>query len=248
MGDFALFKGSAGGSGRAGSGHSPPADVRASELFRKLADTVPPHEILPFPRKDEDGQPVGHYWLRVLPQREIDDAAVEAERYVRKRMRDGGDADLDGVKPNQEAWREVFGSALMVELVFRACRDKDNAALPLFPSPDDIRRELSQSEIVFLSESYEALQRRFGPTFATLTEDEVEEWIAALTRGGAVELGPLGLLSRGGLEQLIGGLVFEVQTLRTGTSSSGPQSSDSRSDTESTSRQRSGFIPDDDQG
>jgi len=234
------------GAGRVSHGPPPESEVSRSTLFRKLSDKIPPHQILPFPRRDDDGNPIGEYWLRVLPQKEIDDAAVEAERYVRKRMADGV-GDLDGIKPNQEAWREVFGSALMVELIFRACRDKDDASIPLFPSPDDIRRELTNSEIVFISEAYESLQRKFGPTFAVLTESEVEEWIAAMTRGGEVDLGPLGLLSRGGLEQLIGGLVSLLPRSAIGTSSRGPQWSDSASDTATISLQSSGFIPDTEQ-
>lgn len=232
MGQFSDMK-----KGARGNGPPPDAEVSRSELFRRIADKAPPFQILPFPRKDDDGEPIGHYRLQVLRQRDIDQAAAEAERYVRKAMQDGSD------KPNQEAWREVFDSALMVELVFRACRDKDDASRPLFPSPQDIRAELTQSEIVHLTNSYQLLQHLFGPSFARLTEDEVEEWLAALTRGGELDLGPLGCLSPGGLAQLIDGLVSLLLKSRTATFSVGRQSSDSASDTATTSLP-SNWVPD----
>lgn len=228
MGSFDTFK-------KRGNGPPPESEVSRSELFRRLSDRVPPHQILPFPRKDDDGLPVGEYRLQVLKQREIDDAAVEAERYVRKRMAERGKDGDDSVKPNQEAWREVFDSALMVELVYRAAREKEDASRPLFPSPQDIRGELTQSEIVHITNSYQLLQHLYGPSFAVMTDDETNEWIAALTRGGELDLGPLGCLSPGGLAQLIGGLVSLVWTSPTATSSAGPQSSTSASDTATTS-------------
>lgn len=215
--------------GARGNGPPPVSEVSRSELFRRISDKSPPFEILPFPRKDDDGEPIGHYRLQVLRQRDIDQAAAEAERYVRKAMQDGSD------RPNQEAWREVYDSALMVELTFRACRDKEDASQPLFPSPQDIRSELTQSEIVHLTNSYQQLQHRFGPSFAILTEEETDEWLDALYHGGELDLGPLGCLSPGQLVQLIAGLASRLRKSPTDTSFAGRQSSSSGGDTATTS-------------
>lgn len=233
MGDFSSFR----KQGARGNGPPSESDVPRSELYRKIADRSPPFVLLPFPRLDDDGQPIGEFRLQVLRQSEIDDAAVEAERYVRKRMNERGSDGDENVKPNQEAWREIFQDAMAVELVYRSTRDATDASKPLFSSPADIRHELTRSEIVHIVNAYDQLQTRFGPSFRLLTEDEVEEWITALMRGAEIDLGPLGCLAPGQLVMLIGSLASLCRSYQTDISSAGSPSSDSASATATTNPQ-----------
>ncbi|MFA4900926.1 MAG: hypothetical protein WC563_15515 [Brevundimonas sp.] len=221
--------------------NGPPAEteVPAGQLFRKLTDTVRAHEILPFPRNNDDGQPCGEYWLQVLVQTEVDDAQIDAEKYVRRRAKErakalGESPDEAAEKPNQEAWRDIFQSALMVELIFHAARCKEDASKPLFRCPDDIRDTCTPNEITSITNSYDQVQRRYGPLFKTLSAEDTKAWIERLVKGGEEALGPFGLLSPGEMAQLIHSLAYHWPCSPTGKFLVGWQSDDG---TETTSSQ-----------
>lgn len=197
------------------------AEVPAGELFRKLTDTIRAHEILPFPRNNDDGQPCGEYWLQVLTQAEVDDAQIDAEKYVRRRAKErakalGESSEEAAEKPNQEAWRDIFQSALMVELIYHAARYKEDASKPLFRCPDDIRNTCTPNEITSITNSYDQVQRKFGPLFRMLSKEDVEAWLERLTKGGEEALGPFGLLSPGELAQLLHSLAHHWPRSQTG--------------------------------
>lgn len=214
-----------------GPGKGPPANVPPTELFRKLMDSRRPHEVMPWIRNDEDGKPLGEFAMIVLTQEEQDNCVANAENYVTRKF-DQRYKGTDG-KPNQEAWREMFETACAVELVYCACKDKDDLSKPLFLSPDDIRQYLTVDEIAMLVNSYEVLQRKFGPMWRELTDEEIDCWIDTLAKGAACY--PLGGLSAGQLAQLTVSLARRLQRLLTDNSSLGSQSDDAPNDSESNS-------------
>lgn len=214
--------------------NGPPEDARPSELFSKMSDRARPHVILDWIRNDDDGKPLGRFWMQVLTQSEIDRAQLDAELYIRRQLKSRakafGEDESKVASMNQEAWRDMYQSALMVELLYHACCDVDDASKPLFRSPDDIREGLQSSEISHLANSYDALQHRYGPLWRELTSEEVDAWIAILDKGAEDSLGPLCLLSHGQLVQLIVSLASHLSNSQMGNSSAGLQSTDTASE------------------
>lgn len=189
-------------------------------LFVAITESARPHERLPYVRFDDEGKPLGHFVCQVLSQREIDCCRGDAEKYTRRTLEQANDGDKDAAKAvNQEAWRGVYNSALMVELLYQACRDEDDVRRHLFPDPDSIRTQLTGDEIAQLYDGYETLQFRRGPLFRTLTDEELEWWIDALKEGA--DQVPFGHLSHGQCVQLIVSLAARLSTSTTGKSSPG---------------------------
>jgi len=203
------------------SENSPPTNVQPSALVARLQQMPRPGERgLPFPRLDDDGEPIGKFDVWVLVQEEIDTARADAEAYTTALMK----REKDTNEPNQKAWEENYQSAVLVEVLFRALRDNDNASMPLFRSPEEVRHELSDDEIVHLFEAYSAFQQTHGPLFRVLTADELEEWIEVLSRGA--DHYPFELCSRGQLVALVISFASLMRPLPTGELSSGTASTD----------------------
>lgn len=218
-----------GASKQRGNGPPPASEVARSTLVARLLDRPRPHRKgLPFPRVDDDGQPLGRFAVWVLTQEEVDLCRADAEKYASALCKH---ADKDDA-PNQEAWRAIYMSALPVEVLARVLRDNDDLSVPLFRSPEEVR-QLSDDEVVHLFEAYTALQQTTSPLMRTLTEDEVEQWIEALAEG-ANEY-PLELCSRGQLVVLVLSLVSLMRSSPTGSGSSGSGSTDGQDGTPSSS-------------
>jgi len=199
---------------------SPPrGDIAPSALVARLQEMPRPNERgLPFPRKDDDGNPVGTFAMWVLTQEEVDLCRADAERYATMLMKRKDE------QVNQVAWDENFKSALLVEVLFRALREDGDLSKPLFRTPEEIRHLLSDEECVHLYEAYTAMQMRVGPLFRLLSAEELEEWIVLLAEGA--DHYPFELCSRGQLVALVLSFVSQMQALRTGKSSSGLASTD----------------------
>jgi hypothetical protein len=202
----------------------PPQDVEPAALLRKLMDSRPPNEVIDYPRKDDDGAPVGQLALRILTPDEIENATANAEAHVRRKLQSASKDRHDAAKQvNQQAWQELFESARAIELLYVACRVHDDLSKTLFNTPKDIRDFATLDEIATLLNQYEALQFRFGPQWRLLTEDECEDWIKTL-EAGIDTVSPLGLLSLGQCHLLIKSLVSRYGSLVTDKSSDGSPS------------------------
>jgi hypothetical protein len=211
-------------------GRGPPADVAPGELLRKLIATEPPSEVCDFPRAGADGAPVLQYRMRVLTQYEVDGACANAEQYARRLLKDKsgmGHAEIREMRA--EAWEEIYNNARLVELLYAACRDKEDASIRLFATPDDLRRLLTADELASLFNTYVTVQYRYGPLWRTLTDEEVEAWLARLESG--VGAYPLSQLEPGQLVQLVTSLAEHLRSSRTDSGSPGSPSADGSSDT-----------------
>ena len=201
--------------------NSPPADVAPSALLARLQDTPRPNERnLPFPRKDDDGNPIGTFAFWALMQEEIDLCRADAGAYADSLVK----RDKDNNAPNQRPWSENYESAVLVEVLFRTLRDNEDLNKPLFRSPDEIRHFLADDEIVHLYEAYSAMQQRRGPLFRVLTEDELEEWIDVLAKGA--DQYPFELCSRGQLVALVVSFASQMREWQIGKFSSGSDTTD----------------------
>ncbi len=218
-----------------GSGMSA-SEPEPSELLRRLMDSRRPSQVLPFPRINDDGQPVCSYTMRILTQAELDEARANAERYTRGKLKETQkltDEQVNAVR--REAWSEIYEDAKCIELLYLACRQPDDVSRPLFVAPRQIRELLTHDEAAALFSAYEAAQYRFGPQWRTMSEAECDQLIGKLVEGASSY--PLLHLGPGALAQLVVSLAFQNAALKTATGSSGSPSSNTA--TEPSSSQNS---------
>lgn len=164
---------------------NPPADIPASELWLKLSSRDRPSKLVDFPRMDENGTPVGRLRIRVLTQEEQMSCSVAAEKTVKDHMKDSTKDDL--------GYERLFSDAYCVEILFRACRDENDVNRALFPGTRQLRSALSTEECAMLFQHYQTVSLELGPMAVSMSEDELEAWVAKLAEGGSAF--PFDLLS-----------------------------------------------------
>lgn len=210
-------------------GGPPPKKEQPGVLLQRLMSSTTYSEVLPFPRKDEHGEPLFEYRMRVLKQSEIDVCAASAEQHARRIFRGEKDAvGEDIARVRSEAWVEVYQNAKLVELLYHACREVEDAKRPLFTTPTQMRELLTADELAALFIAYELVQAKAAPLWEALTDDEVDKWIEVLVKGA--DMRPLVRLAPSALAQLAISLAFRLQNLRTDTGSPGSQFSDGASE------------------
>jgi hypothetical protein len=165
----------------------PPADVSASELFRKLQERPRPSEVVPSPCKDGEGKPIGEFRIQVLTQEQHDEARERAFDYLTRKR---------GIKRedlSSELLRQEQADAAAKEILALACLTVD--PLPntspvryarVFADGQSIARTLTADEIGVLFAAYEMVQRRFGPYEGSIESDEeLSAWIKRLGEGAS---------------------------------------------------------------
>lgn len=194
----------------------PPADIPASELWLKLAQKERPSKVVDFPRKGEDGNPIGQLRIRILTQEEQMASASAAEKLVREHLKEAKKDDL--------GYERLFSDAYCVEVLFRACRDVDNEQRSMFPSPKHIRQALTTEECAMLFQHYLTVSVELGPIVVNMTDAEYESWIDRLVEGGSAF--PFDLLSSDLQRILILYTASQLRSLQTGKSFAGLQQED----------------------
>lgn len=206
---------------KAGSG-SPPADVPASELYRKLSDVVRPSETVDFPRKGADGEPIGQVRMVVLKERELIAAAVEAERFTQRMLRTD-----EKLADGSQGYLDVYRHESAVQILHRACKrvEDDKANLPVFPTAADIRDALTPDEIGVMLEEYYLVQAKYGPIVGRMGPKELDAWIEKIGQGGAAY--PLAFLSSEAKDALIVHICARLRTYLTDSTFAGLQQDES---------------------
>lgn len=143
----------------------PPKDVEPSELFRKLLEAPRPSDVIDFPRKDENGNPIDRIRIAVLSHEEHDKARENAFRYFR-------DKNYSPEDMKNMSMREVVSDRIAKELLVLACfTAKEQLKNPdtnqpiygkIFHSAEDIGKLRSQ-EVEVLFNAYMLVQEKFGP-------------------------------------------------------------------------------------
>ena len=172
-------------------------EMKPSELWAEIIALPRPSRVIEFPRKKPDGTPVGEFSMQVLKQEEQMLCAAAAERFTRKLLKDDAPKNGDLAR----GYNDIYSNAAAVEILFRACRTKDDLIKPLFPSPDVLRQNLTNDELGVLMSIYYTVQTELGPIVAYLSEEEIEAWIARLVEGGSSY--PLDSLSSEAQKQLL---------------------------------------------
>ena len=163
----------------------PPADISPTDLWLKLSARERPSKVVDFPRKGEDGNPVGQLRIRVLTQEEQMVCASAAEKIAREHLKDS--------KKDELGYERLYSDAFCVEVLFRACRDVADIGRALFPSPKHLRGALTTEECSMLFQHYLTVSVELGPTALTMSDEEFEAWVSRLAEGGSAF--PFDLLS-----------------------------------------------------
>lgn len=160
----------------------PPKDVEASELFQKLLEPEP-SEVIDFPRKDGQGNPVGKVRIRALGMEHHDQARIRAFRFFKDKGYSGD--DLQNI-----SMREVVGDQIAKELIAMACLTAasqgtdGNTGEPIygriFHSAAQVDK-LRPDELTVLFNAYKLVQDKYGPLEHNT---DIERWVKRLMEGG----------------------------------------------------------------
>jgi hypothetical protein len=164
----------------------PDPSVEPSSLFTKLLEMPRPSEVIDFPRKDAQGNPIGQVRVQILTSIEHDRAREAGTSTLKKR----GHANEDLTSP---AIREVLSDAIAKELIAMACLtdtqqglDPDGKPLygRIFRNAKDVD-QLGADEILILFNAYMLVQHKYGPFERNLSKEDIDAWIARLQEGAA---------------------------------------------------------------
>lgn len=194
----------------------PPADVQASDLWTRLSQCERPTKEVDFPRKTEDGTVIGKVLVRVLTEAELMSSRAAAEDYARKMLK-----DIGGMRQGERSigYDMIYQQALFVEVLWRACRDKEHHQMHACPSSKAMREWLTADEIAVLMDAYTAWQLESGPIISHMTVAEMDAWIEKL--GEAESAVPLALLSSEAKNDLLLRSALRLRSSSTGSTSAG---------------------------
>jgi hypothetical protein len=189
----------------------PPKDVKPSALFLKLSESPRPSEVVPFPRRDEKGEPIGHIRIQVLRMEDHEMAQIRAYNAVKPKFADAKDMDAAAVK-------EIIGDAAAKELLAMACLEPEPVGTfdpPIYPrifrNGDDVKK-LAADEVTVLFNHYITIQHKYGPFERTIESDaDLNDWIKRLGEGARAF--PLAQLTLPQLVELCGLLARRAYTL-----------------------------------
>jgi len=164
---------------------NPPEEKQeeASDLWLALTQLPRPGKPIPFPRCTPGTDiPVGEVFMWPLRQEEQQFASVEADRHVKKILKDPQRKDEANL-----GYHSLFTNELAVQVLWRACRDinSERGKRAAFPSPGMLRRELTTDETGVLFANYITVQQELGPIMAYLSSEEQEALIIKIHEAGS---------------------------------------------------------------
>jgi hypothetical protein len=205
--------------------HPPPQGVAPSALWSMLAAMPRPHRVVDFPRKMPDtDEAIGQVAIWPLTSEEKMISATAAEKFAKEKLRIEAKASEENL-----GYQAVFESASVCEVLWRACRRPEDLKLPAFPSPAELRKNLTDDELAVLFRSYILVKFEVGPIVAEMTSADEDAWIATLAKAG--DALPLSFLSQEAHERLTLSLACRLASSTTGTASAGSPPDDGTSGT-----------------
>ncbi len=192
------------------AGGPPPTDIEPKALWQKLQELPRANEVVPFPRKDFAGNPIGELRIWVLTQEEREEATAAAELYARKRLKDAKATDI--------GYEELYSNEVCVQILWRACRDVVDPNRAAWPT-DALLRQITTEEIAVLFEHYITTQKKLGPIVAEMSPEDFDLWVKKLAEGGTQY--PLNSLSSDMKNVLLLGMALRLHAQPTDKSSAG---------------------------
>ena len=196
------------------------SELSPNQLWVEIMARPRPHRVVDFPRINPiTGKTFGEIAIMVLTQEEQMACAASAERFTKQLLKESPKAD-----DAKRGYDDIFQNSASTEILFRACKRKEDLTSPFFPSAEAIRRNLSLDEVSVLMNHYFSAQHEMGPIVAHISVEEVEAWIKRLGEGGSSF--PLDFLSWEALKSLAFSLACLLHRSSTSRSSLGLQHED----------------------
>lgn len=222
--------------------NGPPANIDPVDLWAQITTLPRAHRVVPFPRNNRDGLPIGRVAITVLQGDEVTLSNFHAEKFAREQSK-----KIIGEIPKSnelnESYAECFRSRASREILFRSCKkahdcEPDERGVCLvdhdkltafFPTVESIGKQLSNDEIAVLVNHYLQTQAEVGPLISLMTQHEFEAYIEVLAEGGSTD--PLVFLSWAQRNALLMYTASQLYDLRTANCSpSTPHESDTSTD------------------
>lgn len=183
----------------------PPKNIDPTDLWSQITTLPRAHRVVPFPRMNADGVPIGNVAIVVLDGDDVTLANINAEKAAREQYK-----RIVGELPKNdevnEAYSKAFNARASRELIYRSCKKANDCQpdyrgvcivdherlSPMFPTLEAIGK-LSTDETAVLIRHYMQTQAEVGPIVANMSKDEMNAWIEVLGKGGSSA--PLALLS-----------------------------------------------------
>lgn len=222
-------------------GNGPPANLDPSDLWSQITTLPRAHRVVPFPRNDRDGLPIGRVAITVLQGDEVTLSNFHAEKFAREQSKKII-GEIPKSNERNESYAECFSSRASREILFRSCKrahdcEPDHRGVCLvdhdkltafFPTTEAIGK-LSNDEIAVLMNHYLQTQAEVGPIVSLLTQSEFDSYIEVLAKGGSAD--PLAFLSWAQRNDLLMYTASQLYALRTvNCSPSTPLESDTSTD------------------
>lgn len=201
--------------------NGPPSEeeISAKELWAQIMAMPRPHQIVPFPRKGEDGKPLGRIAMWVLTQEESGRAIAAAEAWTRRVLKE--DKQLPQAGEPRTGYEELLENRKALEILFRCCRNPDDLNKGFFPAVEIIGQKLTVDEVAILLLNYVRVKSELGPVESEMGPEERDAWIEKLAKGGS--LFPFDSLSLGAQSTLISYMAAQLWNSRMANSSPGSQ-------------------------
>ncbi|WP_437767184.1 hypothetical protein WMF27_20510 [Sorangium sp. So ce281] len=197
----------------------PESEISAAELWLQITSVPRPYRLVPFPRKAPDGKAIGEIAMVVLTQEESMAATASTERFVRKMLKEQGALPQNGEV--SAGYSTLFENRCSCEVLFRACKRKEDISRPFFPSIEAVAQKLTTDEIGVLMFNYTRVQSELGPIVGKMSQEEMDAWIERLAVGGSSF--PLDSLSLAARSQLMLYMASQLYSSRMASSSPGTQ-------------------------
>ena len=178
-----------------------------------------PSEVIDWPRKVDAGDgrmvPLARVRVRVLNQRDIDEARLRAHVWLKeKRRMKAEDMHTLGVREvlADATAREVLCRAIVMENPIEGTEETGYPRYARIFTQAEQLEDLTPDELVCLFNAYQLTQEKYGPYEGNLVDEtEVSAWIERLAKGAA--LSPLALASSPQLARLSTSLAERAYTL-----------------------------------
>lgn len=205
----------------------PPEHIQPDELWALITKLPRPSKTVDFPRMVPDtDQPVGQVSFQILSQQDQMTACVAAEKFARDVLKEYAKKGDEGI-----GYENLYKNAAAIEVLYRATFSRssmeEGAPRPFFPSPRDMRENLTPDEVGLLMEAYLRFQVECGPVVAYMSEEEMEAWVKRLVEGGSAF--PLYRCSSEAVSELVMRMASRLYNYWTATSSPGSQPDDDTS-------------------
>jgi len=213
--------------------NGPPKNIDPTDLWAQITTLPRAHRVVPFPRNDSDGVPLGNVAICVLEGDDVTLSNINAEKHARDQYKKIV-GELPKIDEVNEAYTKAFNARATRELLFRACKkahecEPDERGVctvnhekfsAFFPTLEAIGKLTTDEQGVMVSH-YMRTQAEAGPIISNLSQPEMDAWIEVLGKGGS--RAPLDLLSLEQASDLLMYMASRLCSSRTGNCLSGMQ-------------------------